>query len=116
VTSDTLAAAEGLVPARRRTELRQLAAKNSRPHGPDRRILVMMKPARAASRRYLPASPFNRQVVDPPVEQFAVHDLVNHDQYGLGVVIGVEDEIAVLVDFRPRRERITAPYHKMTKL
>jgi hypothetical protein len=74
-----------------------------------------MKPARAASRRHLPASPFNRPVA-APVEQFAVDDQVNHDQYGLGVVIGVEDEIAVLVDFHPRQERITAPYNKMTKL
>jgi hypothetical protein len=45
-----------------------------------------------------------------------VDDRVNHDQYGLGVVIGVEDEVAVLVDFRPRQERIPAPYNKMTKL
>lgn len=76
----------------------------------------MMKPARAASRRHLPASPFKPPAPDPPVEQFAVHDWVNHDQYGLGEVIGVEGEIAVLVDFRPRQERITAPYDKMTKL
>jgi hypothetical protein len=75
-----------------------------------------MKPSRAASRRHLPTSPFNPPAADPPVERFAVHDRVNHDQYGLGVVIGVEDEIAVLVDFRPRQERITAPYNKMTKL
>ncbi|MCW2944179.1 MAG: hypothetical protein JWR24_896 [Actinoallomurus sp.] len=74
-----------------------------------------MKPSRAASRRHLPTSPFNRPAA-PPVKQFAVDDQVNHDQYGLGVVIGVEDDIAVLVDFRPRQERITAPYKKMTKL
>jgi hypothetical protein len=79
------------------------------------RIMVTMKPARAA-RRHLPTSPFNRPAADPPVEQFAEGDQVNHDQYGLGVVIGVEDDIAVLVDFRPRQERITAPYNKMTKL
>lgn len=43
-------------------------------------------------------------------------DRVVHDRYGLGVVIGVEEDIAVLVDFRPRQERITAPYPKLTKL
>ena len=52
----------------------------------------------------------------PPPERFAIDDRVNHDKYGLGVVIGVEEEVAVLVDFRPRQERITAPYDKLTKL
>jgi hypothetical protein len=45
-----------------------------------------------------------------------VNDQVTHDRYGLGVVIGVEDEVAVLVDFGTQRERITAPYAKLTKL
>ena len=31
-------------------------------------------------------------------------------------MIGVEDEVAVLVDFGTQKERITAPYSKMTKL
>ncbi len=75
-----------------------------------------MNPAHAASRRHLPTSPFKPPPAAPPVERFAVDDRVNHDQFGLGVVIGVEEEIAVLVDFRPRRERITAPYAKLTKL
>jgi hypothetical protein len=75
-----------------------------------------MKPPRAATRRHLPTSPFKPPAAPRPVEQFAVDDRVNHDKYGLGVVIGVEEEVAVLVDFNPRRERITAPYDKMTKL
>jgi hypothetical protein len=75
-----------------------------------------VKPPRAASRRHLPTSPFKPPAEAPPVERFAVDDQVVHDQFGLGVVIGVEDDVAVLVDFRPRRERITAPYNKMTKL
>jgi hypothetical protein len=75
-----------------------------------------MKPSHAASRRHLPTSPFKPPPADPPVEQFAVHDQVSHDKYGLGVVIGVEDGTAVLVDFHPRQERIMAPYRKMTKL
>jgi hypothetical protein len=41
---------------------------------------------------------------------------VTHDKYGLGVVIGVEEEIAVLVDFGTQQERITTPYNKLTKL
>jgi hypothetical protein len=75
-----------------------------------------MKPTRAATRRYLPGSPFNTPPVVRPVEQYALHDQVTHDRYGLGVVIGVEGEIAVLVDFGTQRERITAPYSKLTKL
>jgi alkanesulfonate monooxygenase SsuD/methylene tetrahydromethanopterin reductase-like flavin-dependent oxidoreductase (luciferase family) len=75
-----------------------------------------MKRARAATRRYLPGSPFNAPPPAPPAEQFALHDQVSHDRYGLGVVIGVEDGTAVLVDFGPRQERITMPCPKMTKL
>jgi hypothetical protein len=75
-----------------------------------------MKPARAATRRYLPGSPFNTTPVVRPIERYAVNDQVTHDRYGLGVVIGVEDEVAVLVDFGTQRERITAPYAKLTKL
>ncbi|GAA1297471.1 hypothetical protein Psi02_14530 [Planotetraspora silvatica] len=43
-------------------------------------------------------------------------DRVSHDRYGLGVVIGVEEGAAVLVDFGSRQERITAPYAKLVKL
>jgi hypothetical protein len=75
-----------------------------------------MKPARAATRRYLPGSPFNTPPAVRPVEHYALNDRVTHDRYGLGVVIGVEDEVAVLVDFGTQRERITAPYAKLTKL
>jgi hypothetical protein len=77
---------------------------------------LKVKPPRAAARRHLPTSPFKPPVETPPLEQFAVNDRVNHDKFGLGVVIGVEEEVAVLVDFKPRKERITAPYDKMTKL
>jgi len=80
------------------------------------RILVLMKSSRAATRRYLPGSPFNNipQVVRP-VKEFAVHDQVTHDRYGLGRVISA-DESGVLVDFGTQRERISAPYTKLTKL
>ena len=75
-----------------------------------------MKPTRAAPRRYLPGSPFNVPTVVRPVEQFALHDRVTHDKYGLGMVIGVEDEVALLVDFGPQRLRIAIPCSKLMKL
>jgi hypothetical protein len=76
-----------------------------------------VKPPRTAGRRYLPNSPFNNMPVEVrPVEQFALHDQVTHDKYGLGRVIGVEDQIAVLVDFGTCQARITVPDAKLTKL
>ena len=79
-----------------------------------RRILVAMtKPA--GPRRHLPTSPF-KAPVPPPLKRFAVGDQVTHDAYGLGRVIGIEDEIAVLVDFGSTQRRITSPFTKMTLL
>jgi hypothetical protein len=80
------------------------------------RILVVMKSAHAASRRFLPGSPFNVLPVDLPVEQFTVRDQVTHDKYGLGRVIGVEDDTALVVDFGSRQERIITPFAKLTRL
>jgi len=45
-----------------------------------------------------------------------VDDRVSHDTYGLGRVVGVESGIAVLVDFGPRKLRITTPCAKLTRL
>ncbi|GAA4006245.1 hypothetical protein GCM10022232_52460 [Streptomyces plumbiresistens] len=75
--------------------------------------MAMTKPA--ASKRYLPTSPFKAPVAPPPKE-FAVGDRVTHDMYGLGRVIGVEDGIATLVDFGSAQQRIMSPYTKMRKL
>jgi hypothetical protein len=83
---------------------------------PGGRILVLMKPARAASRRLLPGSPFNARPAAPPVEQFTVRDRVTHDTYGLGWVVMVEDDDAVIVDFGSRKTRILSPFAKLTKL
>jgi hypothetical protein len=75
-----------------------------------------MKSNRPAPRRMLPGSPFNNPTPLPPVETFAPHDLVTHDKYGLGTVLGVEDEVAVLVDFGPQLVRIQVPCSKLFKL
>ena len=74
-----------------------------------------MTTSRAVTRRHLPSSPFNAPVARP-VEQYAVHDRVTHDRYGLGSVVGIEAETAVLVDFGVQRVRITTPYTKLSKL
>jgi hypothetical protein len=89
----------------------------SAPHaGQIRRMMVAMKPPRAETRRHLPTSPFRAPAPPPPAEKFAVHDQVTHDKYGLGVILGVEDDVAVLVDFGPQRLRIPVPCAKLTKL
>jgi hypothetical protein len=75
-----------------------------------------MKISRATQRRYLPGSPFNVPERPVELEQFAVHDQVTHDKYGLGVVIGVEAQVAVLVDFGVHQERIPVPCAKLTRL
>ena len=58
------------------------------------------------------------EVTEPPpvVEHYAVRDQVTHDKYGLGVVIGVEGESAVLVDFGTHKARIAIPCAKLFKL
>lgn len=76
----------------------------------------MMNRSRAASRRLLPASPFGAPPAEPPAEQLAVQDQVTHDKYGLGRVIAVENDTTIVVDFGPRRVRITTPCAKLTKL
>jgi hypothetical protein len=83
--------------------------------GPAHR-LQMMKPAYAPTRRYLPTSPFKPPPPAPPAEQFAVQDQVTHDKYGLGRVVSVENDTAVVIDFRTQHVRITTPCAKLTKL
>ncbi len=75
-----------------------------------------MRQYRAATRRYLPSSPFNAPAPVRPAETFAVDDQVTHDKYGLGVIVSVEEDVAVLVDFRPQQLRIPVPCAKLTKL
>jgi hypothetical protein len=71
---------------------------------------------RVGVRPLLPESPFGAQPPTPPAEQFAVHDQVTHDKYGLGRVISVEDDAALIIAFGSRRVRITTPCAKLTKL
>jgi hypothetical protein len=60
------------------------------------------------------SSPF-RPKPEPIIEEYALDDLVSHDSYGVGRVIGMEAG-AVLVDFRSQKVRITSPYAKMSRL
>jgi hypothetical protein len=76
---------------------------------------MMKPPARAATRRLLPTSPFKPPPPAPPAEQFAVQDQVTHDKYGLGRVISVEDD-ALVIDFGKQRLRITMPCTKLSRL
>ena len=73
----------------------------------------MMTPPRAKP-RHLASSPF-RPDVEAPIEMFEVDDLVSHDSYGMGRVVGVESG-AVTVDFGRQSVRVTSPYRKMSRL
>jgi hypothetical protein len=75
-----------------------------------------MKQNHRATRRFLPGSPFNDLTPLPPVETYATQDRVTHDRYGLGTVLRVEGEVAVLVDFGPQLVRIPVPCSKLIKL
>ena len=67
-----------------------------------------------ARRRHLANSPFQPDP-EPVIEQFECGDLVNHDSYGMGRVIGAEAD-AVTVDFRTQTVRITSPFRKLAIL
>jgi hypothetical protein len=72
---------------------------------------------RPATRRVLPGSPFNASPpAVSPADRLTLHDLVTHDRYGLGKVVRVEGEFAVLVDFGSGVRRVTVPSPKLTKL
>jgi len=74
-----------------------------------------MQTRSAPARRFLPGSPFNNLHVVPEIEEFAVQDRVNHDAYGLGVVVTKENG-AVTVNFGTQQIRIVSPFHKLAKL
>jgi hypothetical protein len=55
----------------------------------------------AGRRRHLPNSPFNaaREAAAIPPQPIPVGTRVAHERYGLGRVVAVEDQRAVIVDF-----------------
>ena len=76
-----------------------------------------MRPSRPGpARRYLPGSPFNAPSVEEPPENYEPRDLVSHDKYGLGRVLDVEGDAAVVVDFGTHSRRIMLPCAKLVKL
>jgi hypothetical protein len=76
-----------------------------------------MNTASAATRRYLPTSPFKPPPPAPPAEEFAVEDRVTHDKYGLGRVTTVDSgNSTLIIDFGTQQVRITTPCPKLTKL
>jgi hypothetical protein len=77
-------------------------------------IMEPMKPY-AGSRRHLASSPFKPPVPEV-VETFVVDERVTHDKYGLGRVVAVEGEQAVVVDFGTSRTRLMRPFAKLHKL
>jgi hypothetical protein len=77
-------------------------------------IMEAMKPY-AGSRRHLASSPFKPPVPEV-VETFVVDERVTHDKYGLGRVVSVEGEQAVVVDFGTSRTRLMRPFAKLHKL
>ncbi len=73
-----------------------------------------MAPTSGNRRPHLASSPF-RPIPAPELERFALEDLVTHDAYGLGRVIGV-DAGGVTVDFHTQTIRIASPFSRMSKL
>jgi hypothetical protein len=69
----------------------------------------------AGSRRHLATSPF-KPAEPPVVEQFEVNERVVHDKYGLGRMVEVEGDQAVVVDFGGSHVRLVRPFAKLTKL
>lgn len=75
----------------------------------------MMHSPRASNRRYLPSSPFKPPPEEAPAEQYELDDLVDARQVRLRTGVLVESG-AVVVDFGPKKMRITAPFARMSEL
>ena len=73
-------------------------------------------PYPSGPRRHLATSPFKPPDPEPPAERFGVGDQVTHDKYGLGTVTGVEEGIALLIDFGSHVQRILTPSARLSKL
>jgi len=68
-----------------------------------------------ARRRRPPNSPFTDPVL-APIQEYSVDDRVSHDSFGLGRVVSVQGDTAVVVDFGSRTVRIPTPFPKLHKL
>lgn len=68
----------------------------------------------SGKRRHLASSPFP-PAPEPIIEVYAIGDLVSHDAYGVGRVVGL-DAGAATVDFGAKTVRIKTPFDRMGKL
>jgi hypothetical protein len=73
-----------------------------------------MTTSSGSKRRHLASSPFPPEV-EQIIETYAVGDLVSHDTYGMGRVVGT-DAGAVTVDFGSQTLRVKSPFNKMELL
>lgn len=73
-----------------------------------------MSTSSGSKRRHLASSPFP-PAPEPIIEEFALGDVVSHDAYGVGRVVGT-DAGAVTVDFGAQTVRVKTPFSRMSKL
>lgn len=74
----------------------------------------VMTTSPGSRRRHLASSPFPPEP-EQVIENYAVGDMVSHDSYGVGRVVGL-DAGAVTVDFGSQTVRIKSPFNKMELL
>jgi hypothetical protein len=74
-----------------------------------------MPPRSSAPRPHLSTSPFRPQEPGPPAERYAVNDRVNHDRYGMGIVVSTEGDAWVTARFGSELVRV-ANGPKLAKL
>lgn len=78
--------------------------------------ITFMNPRSAATRPFLASSPFNTSVAVAPVETYAVNDRITHDRHGLGIVVSLYGDNAMIVDFGECRRQVALPNPRITKL
>lgn len=74
-----------------------------------------MPPRSSAPRPHLSTSPFRPQEPGPPAELYEVGDRVNHDRYGMGIVVSTEGSAWVTARFGNELVRV-ANGPKLAKL
>lgn len=78
--------------------------------------ITFMNPRSAASRPLLASSPFSSSVAVAPAETYAPNDRITHDRHGLGVVVSLYGDNAMIVDFGQCRRQVAIPNPRVTKL